>query len=75
MINYDLKKIRAIIFDVDGVLSASTISMDDEGMPVRTINIKDGYAMQLAQKEGIHLPEMCREDQDLRAVCVAVRPA
>ena len=53
MINYDLKKIRAIIFDVDGVLSASTISMDDEGMPVRTINIKDGYAMQLAQKEGI----------------------
>ncbi len=53
MINYDLKKIRAIIFDVDGVLSASTISMDDEGMPVRTINIKDGYAIQLAQKEGI----------------------
>ena len=50
MINYDLKKIRAIIFDVDGVLSASTIGMDDEGMPMRTINIKDGYAIQLAQK-------------------------
>ena len=53
MINYDLKKIRAIIFDVDGVLSASTIGMDDEGMPMRTINIKDGYAIQLAQKEGL----------------------
>lgn len=53
MIDYDLKKIRAIIFDVDGVLSASTIGMDDEGMPVRTINIKDGYAIQLAQKEGL----------------------
>ncbi len=53
MIDYDLKKIRAIIFDVDGVLSASTIGMDDEGMPVRTINIKDGYAIQLAQKEGV----------------------
>ena len=27
MINYDLKKIRAIIFDVDGVLSAETIPL------------------------------------------------
>ena len=27
MINYDLKKIRAIIFDVDGVLSSETIPM------------------------------------------------
>ena len=53
MINYDLKKIRAIIFDVDGVLSASTIGMDDEGMPMRTINIKDGYAIQLAQTEAL----------------------
>lgn len=53
MINYDLKKIKAIIFDVDGVLSAGTIGMDDEGMPVRTVNIKDGYAIQLAEKMGL----------------------
>ncbi len=25
MINYDLKKIKALVFDVDGVLSAETI--------------------------------------------------
>ena len=48
MINYDLKKIKAIIFDVDGVLSANTVSMDEEGEPMRTLNIKDGYAIQLA---------------------------
>ena len=53
MINYDLTRIKAIIFDVDGVLSAETIGMDDEGMPVRTVNIKDGYAIQLAEKMGI----------------------
>ena len=53
MINYDLIRIKAIIFDVDGVLSAETIGMDDEGMPVRTVNIKDGYAIQLAEKMGI----------------------
>ena len=45
MINYDLTKVKAIIFDVDGVLSAETIGMDDEGQPLRTVNIKDGYSL------------------------------
>lgn len=48
-----LKGIKAVIFDVDGVLSASTIPMDNAGMPLRTLNIKDGYAIQLAQKMGL----------------------
>ncbi len=55
MIDYDLKKIKAVIFDVDGVLSAETIGMDDEGQPLRTINIKDGYAIQLAVKMGLRI--------------------
>ena len=58
MINYDLKKIRSIVFDVDGVLSCSTISMNANGEPVRTINIKDGYAIQLAEKMGLRLALM-----------------
>ena len=55
MINYDLRRIRAIVFDVDGVLSASTVGMDAQGMPLRTVNIKDGYAIQLAVKRGLHI--------------------
>lgn len=55
MINYDLQKIKAIVFDVDGVLSRSTILMNEEGDPVRTLNIKDGYAIQLAVKLGLHI--------------------
>lgn len=58
MINYDLKKIKAIVFDVDGVLSAETIQMDSNGQPVRTVNIKDGYAIQLAVKRGLHIAIM-----------------
>lgn len=58
MINYDLRKIKAVVFDVDGVLSASTIQMDENGEPLRTINIKDGYAIQLAVKHGIQLAIM-----------------
>ena len=55
MINYDLKKIKAIIFDIDGVLSAETIVLSAEGEPLRTVNIKDGYAIQLAMKLGLRI--------------------
>lgn len=55
MINYDLQKIRAIVFDLDGVLSKSTISLEVDGTPLRTVNIKDGYAIQLAIKMGLNI--------------------
>lgn len=58
MINYDLKKIKAIIFDVDGVLSSEVIPMHPDGEPMRTVNIKDGYAIQLACKQGLHIAIM-----------------
>ena len=55
MIDYDLTKIKALIFDVDGVLSAETIVLHPNGEPMRTVNIKDGYALQLAVKCGLHV--------------------
>ncbi len=55
MINYDLTKVRAIVFDVDGVLSRQTITLSSTGEPLRTVNIKDGYAIQLAQKQGVRI--------------------
>lgn len=54
-INYPLEKIKAIAFDIDGVLSAETITLHPSGEPLRTANIKDGYALQLAVKQGIHV--------------------
>ena len=55
MINYDLSKIKAIVFDVDGVLSRETITMNINGEPMRTVNIKDGYAIQLAMKMSLRI--------------------
>jgi 3-deoxy-D-manno-octulosonate 8-phosphate phosphatase (KDO 8-P phosphatase) len=55
MINYDLTKIRTIVFDIDGVLSCETIPLGTDGVPCRTVNIKDGYAIQLAQKMGLRI--------------------
>ena len=55
MINYDLQKIRAVVFDLDGVLSSETIALGMDGTPLRTVNIKDGYAIQLALKKGLRV--------------------
>ncbi len=56
MINYDLTQIKALAFDVDGVLSANNVVLiEGASQPCRTANIKDGYAMQLAVKKGLQL--------------------
>ena len=54
-INYGLTQIKAFLFDVDGVLSADCIPLTENGDPIRTVNIKDGYALQLAVKQGYHV--------------------
>lgn len=47
-----LEKITTFIFDVDGVLTNGDIIASDSGEYLRTFNIKDGYALQLAVKKG-----------------------
>ncbi|MBN1388631.1 MAG: HAD hydrolase family protein [Bacteroidales bacterium] len=48
----DLQNIKAFVFDIDGVLSNQTITLDMNGNPLRTLNLRDGYALQLAIKNG-----------------------
>lgn len=50
-----LKQITTLIFDVDGVLTNGDIIASDSGEYLRTFNIKDGYALQLAVKRGYHV--------------------
>lgn len=51
----DLSKFRAVVFDIDGVLSRQTVALTEEGQLVRTTNVQDGYAMRLAGRAGIIL--------------------
>lgn len=51
----DFKNIRGLAFDVDGVLSPSTIPLGSDGQPQRMVNIKDGYALQHAVKKGLKI--------------------
>ena len=46
------KMITTFVFDVDGVLTDGTLLVLDDGQMVRKMNIKDGYALQLALKRG-----------------------
>jgi len=55
MTDFDLTAIKAMVFDVDGVLSTDVMQLSESGDPVRTVNVKDGYALQLAVKQGFRL--------------------
>jgi 3-deoxy-D-manno-octulosonate 8-phosphate phosphatase (KDO 8-P phosphatase) len=44
--------VRTFVFDVDGVLTDGTLILTEDGQMQRSMNIKDGYAMQLAVKKG-----------------------
>jgi 3-deoxy-D-manno-octulosonate 8-phosphate phosphatase (KDO 8-P phosphatase) len=44
--------ISCFVFDMDGVLTDGTLLVLPEGIMARKMNIKDGYALQLAVKKG-----------------------
>jgi 3-deoxy-D-manno-octulosonate 8-phosphate phosphatase (KDO 8-P phosphatase) len=44
------KPIRTFIFDVDGVLTDGRVLLLENGLQARTMNIKDGLALQMALK-------------------------
>lgn len=46
------KHITTFVFDVDGVLTNGRLLVLPGGVMARSMNIKDGYAMQLAIKKG-----------------------
>ena len=48
----DLSQIKAFILDVDGVLTDGSLLALESGEQVRAFNIKDGYAIRYAIKQG-----------------------
>ena len=50
-----LNNVTAFVFDVDGVLTDGSLILMPTGEQVRTMNIKDGYAIQLAVGKGYQL--------------------
>jgi len=50
-----LRHIRTFIFDVDGVFTDNIVYLTTEGEQMRTANVRDGYAVQLAVKKGLQI--------------------
>ena len=49
------RKITTFVFDVDGVLTEGNLIVLPDGLMARRMNIKDGYALQLAVKRGYNV--------------------
>lgn len=47
--------VKAVILDVDGVLTDGKLLVTEAGEQLRSFFVKDGYAMQLAVKMGVQL--------------------
>ena len=48
----DFKNISTFIFDIDGVLTDGSLLIMNDGLMIRKMSTKDGYALQLAIKKG-----------------------
>src|SRR5215212_9130995 len=51
----EFKKVTSFIFDVDGVLTDSTVLVLENGLQARRMNIKDGLGLQMALKNGFRV--------------------
>lgn len=49
------KQIKTFVFDLDGVLTDGSLLIFPGNEFIRRMNIKDGYAIQLAVKKGYHV--------------------
>ncbi|HOW26717.1 MAG TPA: HAD-IIIA family hydrolase [Bacteroidales bacterium] len=50
-----LNGITTFVFDYDGVLTDGSVLLTENGDALRMANVKDGYALQLAVKNGFHV--------------------
>jgi 3-deoxy-D-manno-octulosonate 8-phosphate phosphatase (KDO 8-P phosphatase) len=51
----EFKKVTTFVFDIDGVLTDSSVLLFENGLQARRMNIKDGLALQMAIKNGFRV--------------------
>src|SRR5207245_10741724 len=53
--SYDLPPIRALFFDVDGVLTDGRIYLSEDGREFKVFDTKDGHGMRKAMAAGLRI--------------------
>ena len=51
----DLKAVKAVILDVDGVLTDGSVVIDSDGREIKRFHVRDGGAIRWLAKAGIHV--------------------
>jgi 3-deoxy-D-manno-octulosonate 8-phosphate phosphatase (KDO 8-P phosphatase) len=51
----DLKNIKLLLLDVDGVLTNGDIVYTDEGGEIKIFNVRDGFGIRMLQKAGVQV--------------------
>jgi 3-deoxy-D-manno-octulosonate 8-phosphate phosphatase (KDO 8-P phosphatase) len=49
------KKIKVVIFDVDGVMTDGGLTIGDDGQEYKTFNTQDGLGMKLLRQSGVEM--------------------
>ena len=49
------RRIRAVVLDVDGVLTDGRIGYGEDGYEVKFFNVKDGHAIKMLRRAGIRV--------------------
>lgn len=49
------RKVRLVIFDVDGVLTDGTLYLTDSGEEIKAFNSRDGHGMKMLRESGVEL--------------------
>ncbi len=47
-----MSNIKAIIFDIDGVLTNGSITIDSKGEEIKTFNVRDGQLIDFMRSQG-----------------------
>lgn len=72
----EVTSIKAFVLDVDGVLSQNTLSLNEQGVPMRTANVKDGFAIRMALCHGYVVAVItggCNQETALRMKHLGVK--
>ena len=51
----DRSRVRAVLFDVDGVLTDGSLFYGDDGQEYKAFNSRDGHGMVMLQKSGVKI--------------------
>ena len=57
-----LQALKLVVFDVDGVLTDGRLLYTEQGETIKRFNVKDGVAMKLLPKWGVHIAVITAKD-------------